>query len=108
MPSTLDRSKVRKHLGNFDLQPLFIEELGWDHGGRDTEVPIANRSFALKAIAHKRGMVAYQYVSDSAATFPDHPTRQKIEKTVAKTVHEHIIVYTTHDKDGPVLAVGET
>ena len=98
MPSTLDRSKVRKHLGNFDLRPLFIEELGWDHGGSDTEVAIANRSFALKAVAHKRGMVAYQYVSDSDATFPDHPTRKKIEKAVAKTVREHIIVYTTHDR----------
>ena len=31
--------------------------------------------------------------------FPDHPTRQKIEKAVAKTVREHIIVYASHDKN---------
>ena len=98
MPFALDRSKVRKHLGNFDLQPLFIEELGWDHGGSDTEVAIADRSFALKAVAHKRGMVAYQYVADSDAVFPGHPTRQKIEKAVAKTVREHVIVYATRDR----------
>ena len=36
MPFALDRNKVRKHLENFDLRPLFIEELGWDHGGSDT------------------------------------------------------------------------
>jgi len=99
MPSVLDRNKVREYLENFDLRPLFIEELGWDHGGVDTEVAIADRSFALKAIAHKRGMVAYQYVADSDAAFPDHPTRQKIEKAVAKTVREHIIVYASHDKN---------
>ena len=98
MPSALDRSKVRKHLGNFDLRPLFIEELGWDHGGGNTEVAIADRSFALKAVAHKRGMVAYQYVADSDAALPDHPTRQKIERAVAKTVREHVIVYATHDR----------
>ena len=98
MPSTLDRSNVRNHLANFDLRPLFIEELGWDHGGGDTVVAIADRSFALKAIAHKRGMVAYQYVSDPNKAFPDHPTRQKIEKAVAKTVREHVIVYATHDR----------
>ena len=97
MPSALDRLKVRKHLRNFDLRRLFIEELGWDHGGGDTEVAIADRSFALKAVSHKRGMVAYQYVADSDAAFPDHPTRQKIETAVAKTVREHVIVYATHD-----------
>lgn len=31
-------------------------------------------------------------------TFPDYPTRQKIEKGVAKSVREHLIVYTTHDR----------
>ena len=98
MPSALDRTKVRRHLGNFDLRMLFIEELGWDHGGSHTDVAIADRLFALKAVAHKRGMVAYQYVADSDAAFPDHPTRQKIEKAVAKTVREHVIVYTTHDR----------
>ena len=98
MPSALDRSKVKNHLVNFDLRPLFIEELGWDHGGGDTEVAIADRSFALKAVAHKRGMLAYQYVADSDTVFPDHPTRQKIEKAVAKTVREHVIVYATHDR----------
>ena len=98
MPFALDRSKVRMHLRNFDLGPLFIEELGWDHGGGDTEVAIADRSFALKAVAHKRGMVAYQYVADSDTAFPEHPTRQKIERAVAKFVHEHVIVYATHDK----------
>ena len=98
MLSTLDRSKVRKHLENFDLRPLFIEELGWDHGGGDTEAVIADRAFALKAVAHKRGMVAYQYVADSDVAFPDHPIRQKIEKAVAKTVREHVIVYATHDR----------
>ena len=35
MPSALNRNKVRKHLEKFDLGPLFIEELGWDHGGGD-------------------------------------------------------------------------
>ena len=98
MWSTLDRIKVSKHLVNFDLQRLFIQELGWDYGGGDIKVTVAHRSFTLKALAHKRGMVAYQYVADSDSVLPDHPTRQKIEKAVAKTVREHVIVYTTHDK----------
>ena len=78
---------------------LFIEELGWDYGGTDLEIPIADRSFALKAIAHKRGMVAYQYTPAPDDAFPDHPTRQKIERTVTQTVREHIIIYVSHESN---------
>ena len=72
---------------------LFIDELGWDHGGADVEATVAGRAFVLEAVAHKRGMVVYQYAADSEEAFPDHPTRQKIEKAVARTVREHVVVY---------------
>ena len=98
MPMRLDRNKVRTYLEEFNLRPLFIEEFGWDHGGVDTEVSVDERSFALEVIAQKRGMVAYQYVADPEATFPDYSTRRKIERAVAKEVREHIIVYATHDR----------
>ncbi len=99
MPTRLDRNTVRRHLEEFALRPLFIEELGWDHGGADVEAAVAGRTFALQAIAHKRGMVAYLYVADSDTAFPDRPTRQKIEKAVAKTVREHLTVYASHDRN---------
>ena len=99
MPTRLDRNTVRRHLEDFALRPLFIDELGWDYGGADVEAVVAGRTFALQAIAHKRGMVAYRYVADSDAAFPDYPTRQKIEKAVAKTVREHLIVYASHDRN---------
>ena len=93
MATILDRNKVRDCLERFDLQSLFIEELGWDHGGADAEAAVAGQKFTLKAIAHKRGMVAYRYIAESEEVFPDYPTRQKIEKAVTKSVREHIIVY---------------
>ena len=98
MPTHLDRPKIRASLEQFDLRSLFIEELGWDHGGEDLKIPVANATYALQAVAHKRGLVAYQYVADADASFPDHPTRQKIEKAVAKKVREHIIVYASSDR----------
>ena len=92
---TLNRDRVKQHLKNCDLQTLFIEELGWDHGGSD--IAVADETYALEAIAHKRGMVAYQYVADSAGALPDYPTRQKIERDVGKTVREHLIIYADAD-----------
>ncbi len=99
MPTHLDRTRARQCLATFDLKTLFIEELGWDRGGVNTEATVAGRTYALEAIAHKRGLVAYQYVADSDDTFPDYLTRQKIEKSVAKTVREHLIVYVSHGRN---------
>ena len=98
MATTLDRPKIREYLENFRLRSLFIDELGWDHGGTDTEATVAERTFVLQAVAHKQGMVVYQYIAEEKGSFPDHPTRQKIEKVVAKTVREHLVVYATHDR----------
>ena len=95
MPHRLDRTKVRSLLSDCDLRALFIEELGWDHGGENTEIRVADNVYALEAIAQKRGMVAYQYIADSDNPFPDHSTRQKIERAIAKTVREHLIVYVS-------------
>ena len=98
MPAPLDRARVKQHLDNFDLRSLFINELGWDHGGSDTEATVSDRVYPLQAIAHKRGMVAYQYLAQPGDDFPDHPTRQKIERAVAKQVREHIIIFCPHDR----------
>ena len=98
MPATLDRAAVRQNLDNFDLRTLFIQELGWDHGGSDTEVTVKDRAYPLQAIAHKRGMVAYQYLAQPGEEVPDHPTRQQIERRVARQVREHIIVFASHDR----------
>ncbi len=98
MPTTLDREKIRRHLEDFNLRALFIEELGWDHGGENIEVTVTSKTFVLEAVAHKRGFVAYQCIAETDEALPDHPIRQKIEKAVAKTVREHIIVYAPPDR----------
>jgi len=98
MPNPLDRARVKQYLDDFDLRSLFTQELGWDHGGSDTEVTVKDRAYALQAIAHKRGMVAYQYLAQPGEEIPDHPTRQQIEKMIAKQVREHIIIFATDDR----------
>ena len=98
MPTPLDRAKVKQHLDNFDLRALFTQELGWDHGGSDNEITVKDRAYPLQAVAHKRGMVAYQHLAQPGDDFPDRPTRQKIERALAKQVREHIIIFCPHDR----------
>ena len=92
----LDRAIVRQLLDAFDLRRLFVEELGWDHGGADTTVAVDGRTFPLEAIAQKRGLVAYQCVA--GVGLPDYPTRQKIERQVAKDAHEHLVVFAPKNR----------
>ena len=98
MPTTLCRRKVRQLLDNFDFRNLFIQELGWDHGGSDIEVTVKDHIYFLQAVAQKRGFVVYLYHPQPGATFPDHPTRQQIERKVAKEVREHLIIFCPYDR----------
>jgi len=44
----------------------------------------------LSAVAHKRGMVAFR----CEGPLPDYPTRRRIERQVARSVHEHLLIFT--------------
>lgn len=99
MVKNLDRNKVKGYLDRFDLQSLFINELGWDHGGNNWGENIGDNFYFLEAIANKRGMVTYQFTADTVSDFPDFSTRQKIERKLSKSCREHIIVFATEDKD---------
>ena len=98
MPTALDRPRVRQYLDNFDFRSLFIQELGWDYGGSDTEVTVKDHPYFLQAVAQKRGFVVYLYRAQPGIDFPDHPTRQQIERKVAKEVREHLIIFCPHDR----------
>lgn len=98
----LDYACSREHLKNFDFEPLFIEELGWDRHDETLNVSVNGEDYRLVAIAHKRGMVAFLYNSPSKDKNPDYQTRKKIEQQVAKSIREHLIIYTDPDKNNQI------
>lgn len=85
----LDLTRTRHYLREFDFKKLFVEELGWDQYATKLDVTIDRQSFILSSIAEKRGMAAFR-----CNALPDYTTRRKIERQVAKSAHEHLIVYT--------------
>src|SRR5438105_3119037 len=91
-------AKARQLLREANFHPLFIEELGWDRYGGTLDLQIQGASITLPAIAHKRGMVAYYCPSPAGQTIPDYSLRRKIEHQVAKSAHEHLIIFTDPGK----------
>ena len=96
MSSNLTR--IRQRLKQGDFRALFIEELGWDRHDAHLTVQFDGQSWALQACAHKRGMVAYLCPAPDGVRVPDYAVRRKIEHQVAKSVHEHLIVFTDSAK----------
>jgi hypothetical protein len=90
-------TKARQCLKEFDFRTLFIEEMGWDHHISSLEVFVDGIAYTLKTVAQKRGMVVFVCLPMDDGPIPDYPTRRKIERQVAKSVHEHLIIY--EDKD---------
>lgn len=94
----LNISQVRDFLKSFDFKTLFIEELGWDHCGNGLEIMLNGTSYSLSAVAEKHGMVVFICSHLQNGRIPDYAVRRKIEQQAAKSIHEHIIIYTDKNK----------
>ncbi len=88
----IDETRAKKLLRDFNFPSLFVEELGWDKHKATLSIPIDNRTFELSAVAEKRGMAAF--VCECDGSLPDYNLRRKIERQVAKSAHQHFIIFT--------------
>jgi hypothetical protein len=98
----IDVARARQLLKDFDFKRLFIEELGWEKHASPLDVIVEGRSYRLSAVAHKRGFAAYVCEPGADARIPDYATRRKIDRQVAKSAHEHLIVYVDAEKSSQV------
>ena len=99
----IDRAQIRQLLRGFEFKTLLIEELGWDRHSGEVATEIRERGideteYLLTAIAQKRGMAVFQCSARIDGTIPDSATRRKIQREVAKSVLEHLIIYTDTEK----------
>lgn len=84
----IDRERVRQYLTAFDFARLFTQELGWDKYSTTITKQVDSRTYQLKAVAEKHGVVIL--VSDC---IPEYAIRVKVDKLIAKDHFEHLIVF---------------
>jgi hypothetical protein len=90
---TLSVPRLRHYLQDFELEKLFIEDLGWDRHSAQLTVSVDGRTYLLRGLAQKRGVQIFQCAPDGDGRMPDHGTRRKIEKQVTKSAYEHLIIF---------------
>ena len=87
-------NQTHHYLQDSEFEPLFVEELGWEYHKQALTVTVDDTEYALSAIAEKRGMVVFHCTATDGKPMPDYATRRAIQRQVAKSVHEHVIIYT--------------
>ncbi|MHB9044307.1 MAG: DNA methyltransferase [Pirellulales bacterium] len=95
---TLSTARVRKYLKDFDFEPLFIEELGWDRHAANLELTINGQQYPLRGFAEKRGVQVFECRAETPAAMPDFKTQRKIETQLRRAAREHLVIYTDATK----------
>ena len=84
---------AKKLLEQSEFEKFFVEELGWDRHSAHLPIPVPGATYNLKAVAEKRGLVAWLCASPSGEPIVDRATRRKIDTQAAKTTLEHLIIF---------------
>ncbi|MGQ4809130.1 hypothetical protein NKDENANG_02532 [Candidatus Entotheonellaceae bacterium PAL068K] len=95
---TLSVPRVRHYLKNFEMEKLFIEELGWDHYTGTLDVQVEGQTHTLQGFAEKRGVQIFRCQPNVDGKLPDYNTRRKIEKQVARSAYEHLIIFVDGER----------
>ena len=95
----INRDQAHQLLRDFEFETLWIEELGWDRHRGEVATEIRERGgdeseYILTIIAQKRGMAVFLCPARADGSIPDYAIRRKIQREVARSVHEHLIIYT--------------
>ena len=93
----LDFARARPLLQACDFPKLFVNELGWEPCHQNLTLSVGGHDHGLTAIAEKRGFIIWLCESPDGG-LPDHTTRLKLDRALAQTSFEHLLVFVTGDR----------
>ena len=83
----LNRTRARQLLGNFEFQPLFIQEMGWGSVPDARPTPIGDTGYMRRLIAEMSGVTVLEvFPTAPDGTLPDRDTSGQDTQTHRKTV----------------------
>jgi hypothetical protein len=91
---SIDFTRTRERLKDFDFHRLFVEELGWSQPS--TNVPIdmevEGAVFTRRQISQLAGVVVFELTAQAGA-IPDAKTRAAIHKEISAIHHENLLIF---------------
>ena len=99
----VDVQTLRPYLQDFDLTSLMVEGLGWNHlSGEPITVVAGSETYDLQPVAEKADFPVYRCSANPDGAVPPQSTRRQIERQVARTHYEHLIVFVDAAQDRQV------
>ena len=95
--NALDKVTFKKYIQLFDFTTLF-NELGWDYLNEDISKKAGDKTFSLKAVAHKEGFRIFVCNPDEEGKIPDSSLRKKIHTEISRLYFEHLIIFVDRNK----------
>jgi hypothetical protein len=94
---SIDLRHTRELLQAFDFRKLFTEELGWSRPtSKPQPIECGGRSFTLREVAQLGAKVFEVEAADGA--IPDAKVRSAVHREVAKSHHEHLLIFVDRDR----------
>ena len=96
---SIDFTRTREHLKDFDFHRLFVEELGWSQPSTQvpTEMKVNNAIFARLQISQLAGITVFE-VTARAGGIPDAKTRATIHKEISAIHHENLLIFVDEER----------
>src|SRR3990172_5412524 len=95
--NALDKITFKKYIQSFDFTTLF-NELGWDYLNEDISKKAGDKTFSLKAVAHKEGFRIFVCNPEEEGKIPDSSLRKKIHTEISRLYFEHLIIFVDRNK----------
>ena len=91
-------ARVKHLLQKFEFRKLFVEELGWNRISTTLSVGFDGTIHSFLAVAEKCGFQVFERIVPASEEFPDRATRMKLERQLAKTAFEHLLIFTDQQR----------
>src|SRR3990172_3514550 len=95
--NALDKATFKRYIQAYDFTRLF-NELGWNYLNEDLPKKVGDKTFLLKAVAHKEGFRIFVCNPDDEGKIHDSNLRKKIHTEISKLYLEHLIIFIDKDK----------
>src|SRR6202158_5785994 len=96
---SIDFTRTRERLKDFDFHRLFVEELGWSQPTTKvlTDMDVAGATFTRRQISQLAGIAVFEVTAKDGA-IPDAKTRAAIHKEISATHHENLLIFIDRNR----------
>src|SRR3990172_13241020 len=102
--NALDKATFKRYIQAYDFTTLF-NELGWDYLNEVLPKKAGDKTFSLKAVAHKEGFRIFVCNPDEEGKIPDSSLRNKIHSEISRLYFEHLIIFVDKNKNKKIFQI---